>query len=271
MKTLYALLTENCNLSCRYCDIKQHYGEEEWREDNFFSSLKPFKNGHVVLFGGEPTMYKSRLYRALDECKDVSISTNLIFCDKEILDKISMIPVATTFRILEKPLMDKWVDNLKYLISRGTDVSILVTMDWFMLGYLSGTIDFEKVIDKCIIENKIPIRFEPLVGIEADDKYFEVYDKILLKILQNHFDEPERYINLQELDNYKKDCSQVYTLYPNGKIYHGCPHRVDISPCTDCLSCDRSSICQPCRLQKFCSFPRETYKAYMTYKGEMNK
>lgn len=269
MRTLYALLTENCNLSCRYCDIKQTYGEEEWREESFFSSLKSFLNDEVVLFGGEPTMYKSRLYRALDLCPNASISTNLIFCDQEVLDRISTIPIATTFRPLEKPLMDKWVGNIKYLISKSANILILVTLDLFMLAYLSGTVDFEKIIDKCIIENKIPIRFEPLIDSSTDEAYFRTYDRTLLKILSDHFDEPERYVNLKELTNYKKDCSQVYTLYPNGKIKHGCPHSTQIAVCKECLTCYRNDICQPCRLQSLCSFPKNTYEVYMIYKGEM--
>ena len=262
MKTIYALLTENCNLSCRYCDVKQQYGEEEWREDSFFSSLDKFKDENIVLFGGEPTLYKSRLFKALDLYKNASISTNLIFTDQEVLDRISDRYIATTFRLLEKPLMDKWVNNIKYLVNEKNakdKLLILITLDWFMLAYLSGNVDFEKVIDSFIIDNKIKLKFEQLVGIDADEKYFEIYDRTLYKLLKNHIDEEERYVNIQELKNFKKDCSEVYTLYPNGKIVHGCPHKANIIPCSECLSCDKKDDCQPCRLQHYCSFPKTTY------------
>lgn len=268
MKTIYALLTENCNLGCSYCDIK--YGEEEWREDLFFSSLNKFKDDNIVLFGGEPTLYKSRLYKALDLYPNASISSNLIFCDQETLDRISDRYIATTFRLYSEELMKKWVSNIKYIVSKSNDpkkINILVTMDWFMLGYLTSVpLDFETVIDNFIIKNNIPIRFEPLVGYDTNKEYFKIYDMVLLKLLKNHFADSDRYLNLKELENFKKDCSEVFSLYPDGKLKQGCPHRIPINICNECLSCKNNDKCQPCRLQCFCSFPKNTYEAYCDYK-----
>lgn len=256
---LYALLTENCNLGCRYCNLSDRYGEEEWREDSFFSSLESFKNDKVILMGGEPTLYKSRLFKALDMCKNASIASNLIFCDREVLDRIYDRNIITTFRLLEKPLMTKWIDNIKYLTSKDSNIEIEVVLDWFMLGYLSGTVDFEKVIDSFIIENKISLIFVPIVGIDADESYFKIYDNTLYKLLKNHVEEPERYLNIQELKDFKKDCSNMHTLYPNGKLVNGCPYKVSTTSCDDCLRCNRKENCKPCKLQRYCSFPKNTY------------
>jgi hypothetical protein len=57
------------------------------------------------------------------------------------------------------------------------------------------------------------------------------------------------------------DCSEVYTLYPNGTLRKGCPNfEGEIYMPTKCYICNISETCMPCRLHKYCSYPHKFAK-----------
>ena len=58
MKELYAVLTNQCNLSCPHCDIKSSE-LDDYNKELFLNAIKEF-DGNIILFGGEPTLYKNR-------------------------------------------------------------------------------------------------------------------------------------------------------------------------------------------------------------------
>ena len=91
LKTLYAIPNFECNLSCDYCDLKDK--RVIYNEEKFLETLNSFQ-GSVVLFGGEPLLFKDRLYRILETGKIDSISTNLLMLDEKTVEYLKKIKLS---------------------------------------------------------------------------------------------------------------------------------------------------------------------------------
>ena len=57
------------------------------------------------------------------------------------------------------------------------------------------------------------------------------------------------------------DCSEVYTLHPNGELVKGCPNHKTESVPMECYSCERAEFCRPCALHNYCTFPKKLAEA----------
>lgn len=254
MKTLYAIPNFECNLSCNYCELKDRH--VEYNEEKFLSALDNF-NGQVILFGGEPLLNKSRLLKILETGKIDSISTNLLLLDEKIAEKLAGISIATTWtpnRFTEKQL-DKWIDNLEVLRQNNIDTRLLVTLSEDTVSTKPKMVyGFLKRLGKSSIAS---VLFEMLLDKSKPKCYYELCDSWLCEMHGYFKDLP--YIN--EIEEQIKngwcfDCSEVYTLYPNGEIKKFCPQFSSYSINNECLKCDRNTTCRPCMLQTRCVYPK---------------
>lgn len=262
-KILYALITTHCNLSCPYCDVKNK--EEFFNKELFIKKLTEF-DGRIILFGGEPTLYPNRLIDVfLDNPilnkKITSISTNLISINDKLLTIYQLIGYLSTSWNTDRFTSDQyktWLENINIVKEKIPDVkiNILVTMTDNLLKLSPN--DFNDIIsqwNKDAIDN---IKFEHYIGDENTPKYFEKCDNWLCDIYKN-WNKDFKMSNVNDILNWYHDCTNVFTIYPNGNIKNGCPHAVGISIPVECYSCERSSFCRPCQLQKYCSFPKKFY------------
>lgn len=255
MKTLYAIPNFECNLSCNYCELKNRH--VEYNEEKFLSALDNFY-GQIVLFGGEPLLYKSRLFKILETGKIDSISTNLLLLDDEITEKLAGICIATTWtpnRFTEKQLV-KWLDNLEALKQHNIDTKLLITLSEDTVSTKPRMVyGFLKSLEKSSITS---VLFEMLLDKSKQKAYYDLCDSWLCKIHEYFKDLP--YIN--EIEEQIKngwyfDCSEVFTLYPNGEIKKFCPQFSSYALNTECLKCSRNTTCRPCMLQTRCVYPQK--------------
>lgn len=255
MKTLYAIPNFECNLSCDYCELKDRY--VKYNEKKFLSALDNF-DGQIILFGGEPLLDKSRLFKILETNKIDSISTNLLLLDKKTAEKLAEIGIATTWtpnRFTEKQL-DKWIDNLEALRQHNIDTKLLITLSEDTVSTKPRMVyEFLKRLEKSSITS---VLFEMLLDKSRPKEYYELCDLWLCEMREYFKDLP--YIN--EIEEQIKngwyfDCSQVFTLYPNGEIKKFCPQFSSYTLNTDCLKCERNTTCRPCMLQNRCVYPKK--------------
>ena len=259
MNKLYALVTRHCNLSCPYCIIRN--SKEEYNRDLFMQKLKEF-DGRIILFGGEPTLYRDRLkdvyYSDPDITKKItSITTNLMIMDTEILDILKSIENVASSWSPSRFTDDEykiWLKNVD-TINGEVGISILSTMTDELL--LLTPKELMKIMSEWNTNTIKNINFEYYVGDETSPEYFERCDEWLCSVYKE-WDSPIIMVNshIVRNSNYCYNCDNTYSLYPDGIIKSGCPHRVNPVVPEECYTCERSDICRPCRLQRFCSYPK---------------
>lgn len=262
MSTIYALLTRRCNLTCPYCDVKDV--NDNYDHEKFINVLRSF-NGGITLFGGEPTLYRDRLKSVLYDPgilpKVMTITTNLMIMDDEMIQIFKDCKTIGTSwnpsRFNEKEY-ETWKKHLS-MLSGHLRARVLVTMTFDLLRMdPSDVVDIIATWDNTAIRDVV---FENLIDDRCDDKYFEkvdnwlceLYDaacekKLVVKFTTNMGDQLIRCF----------DCSQIYHLEPDGTVKPGCPHTGKHVYVPDaCYSCDLAGECRPCRLQRYCSFPKK--------------
>lgn len=255
---LYALVTSHCNLTCPYCDVTNC--KEEFNRDLFMKQLHEF-DGDIILFGGEPTLYPDRLVDIflsdpIVTRKIHSITTNLIDINDQILSILHLIHRVGTswnpsrFRDGE---YEKWRHNLDIVSEKIPDISlrVLVTMTFEVLDMSP-----REMMDKINSWNGTvvdDINFEFLIDDAVDEKYFERCDNWLCD-LYKIWNSDIKFFNIERIRNWFNDCTGIRTLHPNGIMTEGCPHAGAFTVPDKCLTCDKSDVCRPCRLQKYCSY-----------------
>jgi sulfatase maturation enzyme AslB (radical SAM superfamily) len=257
-KTLYAVVTNHCNLSCRHCNIKD--SADSYDEDKFLSRIKEY-DGDITLFGGEPTLYKERLMKVLSTNKITSISTNLINLDDDLIKQYKDIYVATSWnhsRFIDAQYQI-WLRNLKTLEAHGITCMVLITLTDDLIN--SNINDFINMVKLWAKEYKAidSIMFEQLIDNDKTEDFYRLVDEWLCRIYKLWKENDIEIENsiLYKLGNWKHDCTQISTLYPDGSTVQGCPHRSRIYVPSKCLTCSAVSKCRPCRLQQHCTYPKK--------------
>lgn len=255
MNTLYAIPNFECNLACGYCDLKNK--RVIYNEEKFLEALKSFQ-GNVVLFGGEPLLFKDRLYKILETGKINSISTNLLLLDSEIAERLNGINIATTWtpKRFNNDTLKTWHEKLEILNEKKIETMLLVTLSEDTIGTEPLKVfEFLKYLEKYSIGS---VLFEQLLDYTKNQDY---YDKADLWLCEMHeYFKDLRFVN--EIENQIKngwyfDCSNTFTLYPDGRIRKYCPQFSSYSLNTDCLKCKRNTTCRPCMLQNKCVYPQK--------------
>lgn len=262
MKTLYALITKQCNLSCPHCDVKNNV-KDNYNHEKFIEQVRNF-DGSIVFFGGECTLYQNRLlsiaYDDIVSTKNKSISTNLTILNDDLINLFKDIKnIATSWNPhrFNDDEYQTWLENLNILSKNNIKVLVLITLTQDLIDI--DPKDFMKIISSWNKDAISSIRFEQYIGDETTPDFFKDVDNWLCDTY-NNWDSPIINSTPEYISRCYHDCSEVYTLNPDGSMVHGCPHTQTINVPLECYECERVEICKPCILQRYCSIPKNFLK-----------
>ena len=256
LKKLYAIPNYECNLSCSFCEL--HKKRCIYHHDKFIETLNNF-DGDVTLFGGEPTLFKERYLKLIGTGKITSVTTNLIALDEEILSSFQSVSLATSWtpeRFIDKENESVWLNNLIRASKYNNDIRLLITLSHGTLKIApDDMINKLKVFDKYVTS----VLFEYLVDDANDDEYYQDADKWLTEVnlLWNGNIRAQNVIIEQVKHGWNFDCSETYTMLPDGTIRKGCPQINKYNIVEKCYGCDKAIHCRPCVLQQKCSYPHK--------------
>lgn len=253
MKTLYAMVTRNCNLSCPHCDIKVS-GPDDFNHDIFFDRLINFE-GHKVIFGGEPSLFPERIKEMAPYCD--SISTNLLHFTDELFEIYKNLGIATSWNPARFPTSKEyqtWLSNVKRL--KDNKPMLLITLTPDLLSYKN----FKKLLKDEFDGHFDSIVFEQLIDHTKDQSFYDAVDLWLCDLHDfwiNNMTTP--CYPFERQNGWQFECSENWTMLPDGTMRYGCPNfpknYQGIRP--DCYQCEYVSECRPCQLQKHCSCPKQ--------------
>lgn len=261
MKKLYAMLTNHCNLSCKHCTIKD--APECYNKNNFLNHIKEF-SGHIILFGGEPTLYEDRLFEVIDVIKEygdnkrIGITTNLIKLNKRLIDFYSTIKGLCTswnYSRFTDYQYKIWLNNIDVLEFYNIHATVLITLT---NDLISKPVDeFIQIISKWnnkVIEN---IKFEQCIDNSLGKDHYDKTDDWLCELFMKR---DKISIDIDIFDKNNKwyfNCNDIYSLTPDGVIHNCCPNGLynNRRVPNECLTCSISNKCRPCRLQQYCTRP----------------
>ena len=260
IKQLYVIPNFNCNLKCPHCDIRTK--SDCYNEEQFLKQLNSLKSEWTTLFGGEPLLYKDRFEKVIKTEKINTISSNLLLLDDYSLDLLKEyeIRIATSWnpQRFTKEEYDLWIEKLNLLNRKNQSTIVMITLTEDLLSFDKEILykmfdSWERVgsITGILFEFLVDPESKPDLNDRADDWLCNIHNdwrwNSLSKLIEDN------------LENNICDCSRVYTLLPSGRLQKGCPHNSKPYHLEQCYDCKFSSICQPCRLQKYCSFPKKLY------------
>lgn len=260
MKVLYAMITKRCNLSCPHCDIKRNQ-EEDYDLDLFLKNLKEW-GGYRILFGGEPSIVPIRAQKALPFCD--SISTNLVNTPPNLFYAIKeqRIPIATSWnpQRFTKNQYQAWLMHVEEL-SKTNEITCLITLTSDLIE-ADGTKQFYDMLSRAK-DSIFYIQFEQLHDPSRDQSFYDRVDEWLVSMYHTVKDDPviNKFPQFQPDAEWRFDCSQVYTMYPDGSIHYGCPEYTTTNILQKCYQCKHVAVCQPCRLQFCCTRPNKLFEA----------
>lgn len=254
MKKLYAIPNYECNLSCSFCDL--HKRHCEYNHNMFVEVLNRF-DGDITLFGGEPTLFKERYLELINTGKITSVTTNLIDIDEEILTSFKTVSLATSWtpeRFCNKKCESGWLENLAKASQHNNDIRLLITLS-------HGTLEIppKNMIKKLTIFDEYvkSILFEYLVDEDNNDEYYDSADKWLTEVnsLWKANIKSQNVIVEQVKHGWNFNCTETFTLLPDGTMRKGCPQFTKHNILEKCYRCDKATHCRPCILQHKCTYP----------------
>lgn len=257
-KLIYALITKECNLSCPHCDIKNIV--DDYNEELFTKTLEE-EDCKIILFGGEITVRQERLFDLCNNSKIFkkieSATTNLVILNDELISlykKINSIATSWNPNRFNPQQYQLWINNLDRLAAEYMTTSVLITLTDDLFDIPID--EFMSIVGQWNPTAIHGVRFECLVDEHLTPDYYEKSDQWLCEIYKRwNFKFPLLNINL--VKNYYHDCTNKYTLWPNGTLEKGCPHHLKPTMPEECYLCERANICRPCQLQQYCSYPKE--------------
>lgn len=259
---LYAIPTTHCNLNCNHCYIKN--SPETYNREKFIEVLNSFI-GEIILFGGEPTIYKDRMFDVInDNLSSInsligSISTNLMILDDDLITLYKRIKYVSTSWNPTRFKPDEyqtWLSNCKRLSDNDIRYIIMVTLTDDLLSLTPR--EFLDITLAWKTPNVKLIKFEHYVG-DTGPEYFTNVDAWLCK-LYKEWDSPIKFEMIDRVSCWNFNCNEVYTLFPDGTIVNSCPHNIKAIVPSECLTCERANECRPCKLQPYCSYPKQLAK-----------
>ena len=283
---LYLELTNNCNLDCEYCYIKDKGKEKEKVVlGDLIDAIDTVQPGNVIFTGGEPMLYPELIEKIIEYYEFIEkkywktcLMTNLIYelddRKKNIFFKIDCI--QNTFR----PWLLKNIEyrkNIKFCLESGLNLVLTITLDKRILDIepkkLIDYLDLSTLGYTCglIFETVSSVREE--VDYKKADEYLLECSKLLEDSQYNviTFNEWKSHVeNKMSLHCNSCRASNSYIFDPiTKKVKIGCPCFVThdkmarirkyLSTCEDC---DIFDICKmDCtRFGEKCGTPKETVK-----------
>jgi len=248
LKTVYAMITTNCNLNCPHCDIKTD-NVDDWNAEAFISQLDA--NDHNIIFGGEPSLHVDRVEEAAPYCD--SISTNLLYLPDHLLKLYNeKLDVATSWNVkrFTPAQYEQWLKNIQRL-KRKPLLLITITPDLMNDSSFIDRVqeDFSLIFDS--------VSFEQLHDGAKTQEYYDAVDSWLCSLYEEWENRKiPLYCNTFHSPWYF-NCDNTYTLYPNGSMKYGCPEYQKAEVPESCYSCTMAKTCRPCKLQCHCTAPKK--------------
>lgn len=270
MNMIYALVTRKCNLSCPHCDVQDNV--DHFNHDLFMKELRRFP-GNICIFGGEPSLYPKRVLDIVNDPiikkKRISITTNLVSLPYSLLrvyKSLGSIGTSWNLNRFNEDQYLSWKDNMNILEREGIHTTVLITLTRDLLD--TSIDEFIRITSEWNFNVIHKIKFELYVG-DTSPQYYEDVDKWLCELHQkwSHNDVSTMF---ERVNSWCFDCSGIYTLLPDGTVYHACPH-YSVTPTVpqECYTCEKAGECNPCRLHTYCSYPKKF--ADMVKKGEIKR
>lgn len=261
IETIYTIVTYKCNLKCAHCQLRLK--SDNFNQDKFFDTIKQYKDIPMILFGGEPTLHIDRIKKICDNGNVVSISTNLINVDQQIIDIVKQynLSIATSWNVVRftPKQYQRWLSNLKLLSSNQIKTIVLITITEDLINYNINDLImmFKQWTDTSAVSG---ILFEQLIDYSKQQQYYDCVDQWLIDVDRLWTSNIANNMIVDHVMNWSFNCSRKYTLHPDGRLTFGCPQYEKTEINSQCYYCDFVNVCQPCRLQKCCTFPKKFYR-----------
>ena len=294
---LFVITTNQCQMKCPFCYTSF---VKDFTDKTPIDSIDPkmvsdFVNKRggfdlLIFHGGEPLLVPDTILEIMKniESKDVhfTIQSNLAFksLSKKQMEVICSIDAGygTSYsvdRFLPTPQLEEyWIENVRYLNSMGIPNTIIVTITEDQV-FKQSPVALKKYLDSIGYDYILIER--PQFPLEEMRKNKEKYELLYAQI-DRYMEEcyklfPRNKCNLYDQVHYSlwrhhvlycTDCSKfTYTLYPDGKLKHGCPalEKINIQDPhrnTKCLQCDLFQFCLgDCEcMNVVCTFPKRMFR-----------
>lgn len=257
--TTYIVPWYNCNLKCPHCDVRQDKYDGDF--EKFLNALKILtkdENDIFVLFGGEPLLKTEEFVSIMNTKLIDTVSTNMLLWkpDYSPLFLVNNTSIATSYNP-ERFSGDNfvlWLNNLHNARNSGIDILLLITLTESLFNMpLQSFINTLNLIQTTGVYRFL---FEPYIG---EKECNDLADEWLIKFHEQYLKQqnPMESLIINNLFNWSCNCSTTKTLTPQGELKKGCP-QFKVTPVpSECLQCELNSICQPCPIQKTCSYPKK--------------
>ena len=267
--TLYVIASFNCNLECPHCSIRFQKCETNLEKINETLYQSHFEN--CIFFGGEPLFDLNLFNQIISTKKITSISSNLLLLTENIASiiKENNIGVATSWNLkrFTESQYSLWHNKLNILDNKNINCTVLITLTNDLINVNPKTI-YDNVILKIAQHRSVDeIKFEYLVA-DNSLEYYSKCDDWLIGMHKVWAIDKSNCLFDQLKNGNIRNCHNVFTITPDGCLYKGCPNSLCYKKhyfLDDCSNCEHNKICQPCILQKYCSFPKKLF-AYLKQK-----
>lgn len=271
--TLYIKITENCNLNCSFCYVKQEMNLIT--EEIISDAIIKFKPRQIVFHGGEPLLYPGLVLKTIKQyplvIKNMTSNLTLPLTDERI-QAISECHMATSYSVdrFNKEQFKLFCSNVK-IVKDISDITLLVTLSKDQLMQEpKDLIETIKYIDPTNITFERLSSAQPIQGLyEQTDKYLSKVFDLADKNKNNLFQQMKTAIETNT-PVFSRHCNcAVRTLNPDGS-YCSCPNlykekNIILIKRRECLNCNMYSYCEGDCLsfQRECSFPKITFSKVM--------
>lgn len=258
-----------CDLRCPHCTLKNlPFGTEIDLICNTIKVLNSFNNKSLIydIFGGEPLLLKQEYIDKLFEVicgQRYLVSTNLLNYDKDkhydLCKNALWINVSWNYIRLSDEQYIIWLDNIRKLQKDDIKVNLMVTLTDDLIRNVTPEDFYQK-----ILEWK-PYSMDLDYFIGEDNNNADLIDEWMLKLYElwktdTKFNMVENMKEALSCNGKYKDCSNHYTIMPNGYLKTGCAYYETDVVKTKCLMCEIFPFCNGgCRLETKCTFPKKLF------------
>ena len=269
-QTMYIKITENCNLKCSFCYIKQ---EQNLIDESIVDQrIAEYNPKEIIFHGGEPLLYPATVLSIAKRHSNLSksITSNLVLpLTDDRLEILGLCGIATSYSIerFNPEQFDTFRNNVKIAKKLGS-VTLLVTLSRKQLQ--QSPKDLMAIINLIDPDN---ITIERLYTNDGDLKrLYEETDSYLMKLFdyivpsKNNLLQQMKYAIYTNTAVFNRHCNTlVKTLNPDGSMC-SCPNIYQsanlLKKRKECLLCDLYAYCEGDCLsfQSVCSFPKNTFR-----------